>query len=136
VTDYLLDTNACIRLLNGSHSGVADRFAAESPATIRLCSVVKAELYYGARKSDRVAVVLENLARFFQPLQSFQFDDKAAEHYGNIRAERARSGMPIGGNDLLIAAIARSRDLTLVTHNVRELSRVVGLRVDDWEHPV
>ena len=133
MTTYLLDTNACIRILNGTHQGVVERFSAESPVTVRLCSVVKAELLYGARKSDRVAHVLVNLQRFFAPLDSFPFDDRAAEQYGMIRADLTRQGTPIGGNDLQIASIARVHDLTLVTHNIEEFLRVVGLRVEDWE---
>jgi tRNA(fMet)-specific endonuclease VapC len=95
--------------------------------------VVKAELYYGARHSREVARNLRNLETFFAPLTSIPFDDASAKSYGAIRAELAAAGTPIGANDLLIAAIARSRDLTLVTNNVDELSRVVGLRVEDWE---
>lgn len=135
MTDYLLDTNACIEILNGTHQVLADRFAAESPATVRLCSVVKAELLYGARKSKHVAKVMSSLERFFEPLESLPFDDSAAEHYGLIRADLARAGTPIGANDLLIAAVARSNDVTVVTHNFDEFARVVGLRVEDWEAP-
>jgi len=95
--------------------------------------VVKAELLYGARKSAHPAKVLQALRRFFAPLTSLDFDDAAAEEYGRIRADLERAGMPIGGNDLQIAAIARSRDATVVTHNIGEFSRVVGLRVEDLE---
>lgn len=130
---YLLDTNACVHVLNNSRARLTERFAAESPATLRLCSVVKAELFYGARKSTVVARTIANLQRFFAPLPSVPFDDHAAEHYGAIRADLAQAGKPIGGNDLMIAAIARAQDLTLVTHNVSEFARVVGLRVVDWE---
>ena len=130
---YLLDTNVCIRILNGTHEGVIGRFSAESPATVRLCSVVKCELLYGARKINQLAQLINNLELFFAPMASLPFDDRAAEHYGMIRADLARQGSPIGGNDLQIAAIARVHDLTLVTHNIQEFSRVVGLRVEDWE---
>ena len=67
------------------------------------------------------------------PLRSYGFDDDAADQYGLIRAESARVGRPIGGNDLLIAAIACSNNLTLVTHNVDEFSRVIELLFEDWE---
>jgi tRNA(fMet)-specific endonuclease VapC len=130
---YLLDTNACIHVLNNSSPALVARFATESPATLRLCSVVKAELLFGARKSDRVARVLANLERFFGPLVSVPFDDECAHEYGRIRADLDRAGTPIGANDLLIAAIARRHDLTLVTHNIDEFTRVVGLAVEDWE---
>ena len=130
---FLLDTNVCIHVLNDSSPPVVARFAAESPATIRLCSIVKAELLYGARKSRRVARTLMSLDRFFRPLLSFPFDDDCAHEYGRIRADLDRAGTPIGGNDLLIAAIARRHDLTVVTHNVDEFTRVTGLAVEDWQ---
>jgi len=131
---YLLDTNACIHVLNGTSAPLIARFSEESPATLRVCSVVKAELLYGARKSRWVAKTLGNLERFLAPLQSLAFDDECAHHYGVIRADLARAGTPIGGNDLMIAAIARQHDCTLVTNNVEEFSRVVGLRVEDWQN--
>ncbi len=133
MTVFLLDTNACIHVLNNTSANVIAKFAAESPATLRLCSVVKAELLFGARKSDRVAKVLASLDQFFRPLVSVVFDDECAHEYGRIRADLDRAGTPIGANDLMIAAIARRNDLTVVTHNVDEFTRVVGLAVEDWE---
>jgi tRNA(fMet)-specific endonuclease VapC len=133
---YLLDTNVCIHVLNNSSAAVVSRFASESPATIRLCSVVKAELLYGARKSRRVASTLSSLERFFHPLVSLPFDDRCADEYGKIRADLERAGTPIGANDLMIASVARRYDLTVVTHNTDEFTRVVGLRVEDWEDGV
>jgi len=130
---FLLDTNACIRILNGSSPGVAGRLQATSPSDLRLCSVVKAELVYGARRSTRVAENLRLLSRFFEPLVSLPFDDRCADHAAFIRLDLERSGRPIGPNDLLIAATARAHDLVLVTHNLREFSRVPGLRIEDWE---
>jgi tRNA(fMet)-specific endonuclease VapC len=130
---YLLDTNACIRILNNSSAPLVARLRAEDPSIIRLCSVTKAELLFGARRSARIAANLRLLERFFAPFVSLPFDDRCAEHYAAIRAELAGRGKPIGPNDLLIAATARAHDLVLVTHNTREFSRVVGLRIDDWE---
>lgn len=132
---FLLDTNVCIRILNGSSPPVAARLQATNPAEVRLCSVVKAELLYGARKSKRVDDNLRLLRRFFMPFVSLPFDDRCAEEAGLIRLDLERSGRPIGPNDLLIAASARAHDLVLVTHNGREFGRIVGLRVEDWESP-
>lgn len=131
---WLLDTNACIQILNGTSEAVIERFSKQSPRTVSLCSVVKAELHYGARVSRRVAQNLANLERFFAPLTSLAFDDACAAEYGLLRADLSRAGTPIGANDLMIAAIARHHDITVVTHKVDEFSRVVGLRVEDWEH--
>ncbi len=130
---FLLDTNTCIRILNGSSSAVAARLQATSPAEVRLCAIVKAELLYGARNSTRVEANMRLLRRFFGPLASVPFDDRCAEEAAFIRLDLSRSGRPIGPNDLLIAAIARAHDAVLVTNNTREFGRVPGLRVEDWE---
>lgn len=132
---FLLDTNVCIRILNGSSPPVAARLQATNPAEVRLSSVVKAELLYGARKSKRVDDNLRLLRRFFMPFVSLPFDDRCAEEAGLIRLDLERSGRPIGPNDLLIAGSARAHDLALVTHNGREFGRIPGLRVEDWESP-
>ena len=130
---YLLDTNACIRILNDASPLLVQRLASHAPSEIRLCSIVKAELLYGARHSQRVAENLRLLAQFFAPFVSLPFNDRCAEQYGQIRAELAQARTLIGPNDLLIAAIARVYELTLVTHNVEEFGRVNGLRLEDWE---
>lgn len=129
----LLDTNACIAILNSSPTSVIDRLRSRRPSEIRLCSVVKAELIYGARRSARAPQNLRHLAQFFDSFASLPFDDACAERGGAIREELSRRGQSIGPNDLLIAAIAVTHDLELVTHNVAEFSRVMGLRVVDWE---
>ena len=130
---YLLDTNVCIHLLNQKHPGILQHFQQHSPAEIALCSIVKAELLYGARHSQRVQDNLQLLAKFFAPLVSLPFDDRCAEEAGLIRADLAGQGNPIGPNDLLIAATARAHDAVLITHNSGEFSRVTGLRMEDWE---
>jgi tRNA(fMet)-specific endonuclease VapC len=128
----LLDTNVCIAYLNGADEAVRDRLLAWSNDELVLCSVVKAELSYGARNSGRVAENLDRLDRFFEPFRSLSFDDRAAERYGEIRAQLRQRGTPIGGNDTMIAAIALAADATLVTRNQDEFRRVVGLRVEVW----
>lgn len=131
---YLLDSNACIRLLNESaSSNMARKLAELTPDDIRLCSVVKSELYYGAYKSTKRDRNLANLNRFFSQFISLPFDDNAAAIAGQVRAQLDVAGTPIGSNDLLIAAIALSNDLTLVTHNTREFGRINGLKYEDWE---
>ena len=130
---YLLDTNACIRLLNGTSAALVARLAESDPAQIALCSIVKAELLYGARRSSRRADNLRLLESFFEPLASLPFDDACAERYGIIRSELESASTPIGPNDLMIAATALAHGATLVTNNVKEFSRVAGLRLEDWE---
>ena len=99
-----------------------------------LCSIVKAELLYGARHSRQVESPLQLLKQFFAPFMSLVFDDRCAEEAGLIRADLAAQGSPIGPNDLLIAAISRAYDVTVVTHNTKEFARITGLRVIDWEN--
>jgi len=129
----LLDTNVCIQLWQRKNLIVRRQFAAYSPADLAICSVVKAELLYGAWHSQRVEKNLHLLKELFAPLQSLPFDDAAAEHYARIRSDLAAQGKLIGANDLLIAAIARAHDAILITHNTDEFSRVLGLRMEDWE---
>ena len=130
---YLLDTNVCIHLLRERNPIILNRFTQHISADILLCSVVKAELLYGARRSQRAEANLQLLKTFFAPLRSLPFDDKSAEHYGQIHADLLDQGSPIGPNDTFIAAIARAHDATLVTHNTREFGRVAGLKLEDWE---
>jgi len=130
---YLLDTNACIRILNGTSERLAGRLRQHEPGELRLCSVVKAELLYGARRSTRAADNLRLLTRFFEPFVCLPFDDLCAERYGVIRAELERVGQPIGPNDLMIAATGLAHALTVVTHDTDEFSRIAGLQVEDWE---
>lgn len=97
------------------------------------CAVVKAELFFGAMKSINPAQSLSKQNGFLNQFVSLPFDDAAAEYYAQIRAHLAKVGTPIGPNDLLIAAIARAHNLTLVTHNTREFQRVPALALQDWK---
>ncbi len=130
---WLLDTNACIRYLNGRAPVLRDQIDATEPSAIFVCSVVKAELYFGAGRSKNPQRTLAEQKRFLSRFMSLAFDDRAAEEYGRVRAELTLRGTPIGPNDLLIASIAISNDITLVSHNTAEFSRVTGLRLEDWE---
>ena len=129
---FLLDTNICIAFLNGRDESVRDRLLALDPETVSLCSIVKAELYYGARNSQRVENNLDRLRRFFEPFSSLPFADAEAEQYGVLRAQLQREGRPIGPNDLMIAATALTNDLTLVSRNQHEFQRIPGLRMVSW----
>lgn len=133
---YLLDTNACIRILNNSSSPLVGRVQEHQPTDILLCSVVKAELMYGAYHSAQPANNLRLLDRFFEPFVSLPFDDACCDAYGRIRSDLARKGTLIGPNDLLIAAMAVANDVTLVTANSKEFGRVAGLSIENWENPL
>jgi tRNA(fMet)-specific endonuclease VapC len=133
MTKYLLDTNTCIRHLNQRSSSVTNRLRITPDTEIALCSVVKAELYTGAMKSQQPQQTLNNQQKFTQRFVSFPFDDKAAIVYARLRATLEQSGRTIGGNDMMIAAIALENNLILVTHNTAEFGRINGLSVEDWE---
>lgn len=105
---------------------------AESPGSIALCSVVKAELLFGARSSARAAENLDRVERFCRAFPSLPFDDDAAPPYAGVRAQLSREGRPIGANDLMIASIALAAGLVVVTRNEREFRRVPGLEVEAW----
>lgn len=133
---YLLDTNACIRILTGRSAPLVERLRQKSPREILLCSIIKAELIHGAYRSARPAENMRLLDRFFEPYDSLPFDDRCAEAYGRIRSDLGRAGIVIGPNDLLIAATAMIHRLTLVTANTREFTRVIGLEIENWELPI
>ena len=130
---FLLDTNTCIKYLNGTSEKVRSKLETRQPQDIVLCSVVKAELLYGAYKSGKPGQNLDKVQRFFKPFISLPFDDIASQTYGQIRADLEKSGTPIGPNDLLIAAIAMANNVILVTHNTKEFRRVKGINLEDWE---
>ena len=130
---YLLDTNVCVVYLNGRSASVRDRLLATSAEEIAVCSVVKAELFYGAFRSNNPKRTLERQQAFLSRFVSLPFEDEAALLAGKIRAKLASAGTPIGSYDLQIAAIALANNLTLVTHNTREFERVDELQIEDWE---
>jgi len=132
---YLLDTNACIALLNGAPESVSDRFdqAIAGGDSVAIPSVVAFELWYGAAKSARRKFNADRLDAFFaSPVPLLAFDQADARAAGELRARLEARGGPIGPYDLLIAGAALARGLTLVTANLREFSRVPGLAWEDW----
>jgi tRNA(fMet)-specific endonuclease VapC len=134
---FVLDSNAWIGWLRQNQPKLVARIAQEGTTNIVLCSVVLGELIYGAERSGPAhrAGNLQRVDHLRQQFASIPFDDRAAEHYGKVRAYLAQLGTPIGSNDLMIAAIALANQLTLVTHNTAEFSRVPGLTLEDWQLP-
>ena len=130
---YLWDTNVCVVYLNGRSTWVRDRLLSTLTEDMVVCSVVKAELFYGALRSNNPTRTLEQQQDFLGRFVSLPFGDEAASACGQIRARLANAGTPIGAYDLQIAAISLTNNLTLVTHNTQEFERVEGLQVEDWE---
>ena len=135
MTSYLLDTNACIALINGTEPAVRRRFqrAAARDGMMLLSSIVAFELWYGVGKSQRKESNAHRLETFFAgPLEWAMFDERDAQEAGKVRAELESVGKPIGAYDVLLAGQARRRDATLVTSNAQEFGRVHGLKWEDW----
>lgn len=133
--NYLLDTNAFVdHMRNGPASKVTIRLLATPASSVYLCSVVLAELVFGAVRSG-VAQEANNrtkISGLVRVFPSLPFDHHAAEEYGKLRAMLMKIGTPIGPNHLLITAIALAHGATIVTHNTTEFSRVPNLIVEDW----
>lgn len=127
---YLLDTNVWIHYLK-SAPAIAARLRSTPASEIVVCSVVWAELLHGARKDGNAAEREARVIRTLSPFLSLPFDDAAAHVYARVRHDLEQAGHSIGPNELLIASIALTHGLTLVTAN-REFSRVEGLLVEDW----
>lgn len=129
----LLDTDICIYAINRKRPEILSRVRDYRIGEVGISSITYAELRFGVENSARVEENLDRLERFLLPLEIVPFDAEAGRHYGRIRSELKRLGCPIGSNDLLIAAHALALDTTLVTNNVREFSRIDGLRVEQWD---
>ena len=128
----MLDTNACIAVMNRSSSTLVRRLLSEPPEDVVTSVVCAAELRFGAERSAKRPDALRALETFLAAVRPMPFDVPCLEPYGRIRARLAATGKPIGPLDTLIAAHAVSLDLTLVTNNQREFLRVPDLRLDDW----
>lgn len=127
---WLLDTNVLIHAVRGRPPAVRTRLQTESPDDVAVSNVTIAELWYGAEKSADPERKHEAWVAVLAPFQIVAFERGAAEHHARIRYLLRRR--PIGERDLLIASIALASDLTLVTHNAAEFSRVPNLRAEDW----
>ena len=131
---YYLDTNICITCIRKSikTENIVRRFIEYGYFNIKLSTIVIAELMHGAYKSKRTEKTLSDTEEFIAGFEVIPFDYDAAVAYGKIKASLERKGQVIGSNDMLIAAVALSRNAVLVTNNTREFSRIDGLKLDDW----
>jgi tRNA(fMet)-specific endonuclease VapC len=129
---YLLDTNICLYLIKKRPSEVLQRFQEHSPQDVGISTITILELQYGVEKSQFRQRSNDALAKFLLPLNLMDLDRYAAEDAALIRAQLEKKGLSIGPYDLLIAGLARSRNLTLVTNNTREFERIIGLHIENW----
>ena len=129
---YMLDTNIVAYAKNRRPPCVLEKLLQHDPAEICISAITMAELDFGVFNSsdpekNRIALVM-----FLSGITVLPFEKAASLEYGQIRYYLKKNGILIGGNDMLIAAYARSLNLTLVTHNTREFSKVPGLKLEDW----
>ena len=134
---YMLDTNICIYLRQNRPPEVTARFRRMHHGDVAISVITYGELLYGAERSQQRTRALESLARLVSLVSVLALPEEAAAAYGEIRAALEARGEMIGGNDLWIAAHAKSAGLTLVTNNEREFKRVPGLKIQNWinRHP-
>lgn len=131
VPAWMLDTNTLSELIRNPRGALLQRLGATEPDAVCTSIVVASELRFGARRR-KSEVLSRRVEQLLDSLAVLPMDEPADEHYADIRTALETAGTPIGSHDLFIAAHARSRGLTLVTHNTREFKRVPGLRVEDW----
>lgn len=129
---YMLDTNICIQLIRGKRREVREHFRRSLPRGIAISVVVYAELQYGLAKGHWSEKNRAALNTILDVMKIVPLDSQAADEYAAVRCELEKRGCPIGPFDTMIAAHARAKDLTLVTDNLREFSRVEGLPLENW----
>jgi len=129
---YLLDTNICIYIIKKKPSNVIEKFESMLVDEIALSSITVAELMFGVENSQKKEQNREALYEFLLPFNILDFDISAAARFAQIRADLQKKGSLIGSMDMLIAAHALSRNLTIVTNNEKEFFRVQGLDVVNW----
>ena len=129
---FMLDTDTCSYIMKRSHPLVLKRLESVPVSDVCMSVVTKAELLYGVEVSPRRTQDAAALAAFLPYVDAVAFDEDAALHYAEIRADLKRRGLMIGANDLFIAAHARALGLRLVTNNTAEFERVSHLVIENW----
>jgi len=131
---YLLDTNTCIQLMRG-HNSVCQHLATTIPDDCAISMVTVFELFSGVEKCSAPEKETNRITRFFEPFHILPFDWDSALKAARVRADLEKTGKIIGPYDIQLAGHALALDLTFVTHNTREFSRVPDLRLEDWQNP-
>lgn len=130
---YLLDTNTCIRYINGRAPKIREHVLSVVDTDIAISTITMGEMYFGSTKSQYPQRSRAKQDAFFTRFIYLSFDVVAADEFGRIRTYLEKAGTPIGAYDMQIAAIALVHNLIVVTHNTGEFSRVPGLKLEDWE---
>lgn len=129
---YLLDTDICIYILNESPPKLKDHFLQHAGGPVYVSTLTEAELAYGALHSSRQKENAQRVDNFLEPFEKIPFDSDAARQFAKVKQELAKKGKPIGAIDMLIAAIALSRGLTLLTNNLKHFGQIPGLSLENW----
>jgi tRNA(fMet)-specific endonuclease VapC len=128
---YLLDTNACIYYLNGSHPALVERVLEAGPQRLAVSSVTVAELHFGAARSGRPRANRDRVRALLRELETSPFDDDCAEIFGRLKSELFKAGTPLTDFDIAIAASALAGGRTLVTSD-SDMRKIRGLSIEDW----
>ena len=129
---YYLDSNICIFYFRNPNGIISQKISSVGKANIKIPAIVKGELLTGAMKSARRERNIDEVMSFLRQFEVIPFDDASAWAYGEIKSSLELKGTPIGYNDMIIAATVLANDGVLITNNVREFSRVEGLKISDW----
>lgn len=129
---YMLDTDISSYVMKRANEQLLKKLRTVAVNDVCISVITKSELLYGVELSPRRAQDQAALKAFLNYVEVLNFPDEAADHYAKIRADLKSRGAMIGGNDLFIAAHARSLGLTLITNNIREFSRVRDLGLENW----
>lgn len=129
---YYLDTNICVYFLKGLYPSIMENIQITNPSNIKIPSIVKAELLYGAEKSQHKTKNLANINRFLEPFEIIPFDDDCSIVYSKIRSAMELKGSVMGPNDYIIAASVLAKNGILVTNNTKEFEKVKNLKIENW----
>jgi tRNA(fMet)-specific endonuclease VapC len=129
---FFLDTNTCIYFLNGKYPHIKENLLSHSPIEIKIPSIVKAELLFGANKSKIKNTILTKVENFLEPFEIVAFNDSMSYVYADLRFDTEKKGQQIVPNDLLIASIVKFHKGVLVTNNLKEFNRVEDLLTVNW----
>jgi tRNA(fMet)-specific endonuclease VapC len=129
---YLIDTNICIYIMNNHPPEVLEKFKHIGVGEVGISSISVSELHYGACKSKKIEQNIKRLEEFLYPFDILTYDENASREYGKVRSQLEKKGQIIGPLDMLIAAHAISRELTIITNNTKEFRRIRSLKVENW----
>ena len=129
---YLIDTNICIYIMNNHPPEVLEKFKHIDVGEVGISSISVSELHYGACKSKKIEQNIKRLEEFLYPFEILTYDENASREYGKVRSQLEKKGQIIGPLDMLIAAHAISRELTIITNNSKEFRRIRSLKVENW----